>query len=77
LRAGEILEVALSEEDRAGLALLTLDERGNIANPDFDPGGGACCCGGTATPCAEGAALLEKSDDQAAGLKPLVVRPRG
>jgi len=77
VRAGEIREIALSEEDRAGLALLTLDERGNIANPDFDPGGTSCCCGEAATPCAEVAALLEKSDDQAAGLKPLVVRSRG
>lgn len=72
LRAGEVREVALSEEDRAGLALLTIDERGRIANPDFDPGGTSCCCGDAPTPCAQVAALLGKSGTEA-GLVPLAV----
>jgi MoaA/NifB/PqqE/SkfB family radical SAM enzyme/SAM-dependent methyltransferase len=75
LRAGEIREVSLSEEDRAGLALLTIDARGNIANPEFDPGGAACCCGDAPPPCVRVAALLDRSEPEAR-LAPLVVRPQ-
>ena len=45
VRAGEVREIALHEDDPAGAALLILDERGQIANPDFDAGGASCCCG--------------------------------
>ncbi|MGE4538663.1 MAG: methyltransferase domain-containing protein [Desulfovibrio sp.] len=60
LRAGEVKEIALYEEDRQADALFVLDAAGRIANPDFDAGSNACCCGTPAEPSAEVAALLDK-----------------
>ncbi|MHC1790315.1 methyltransferase domain-containing protein [Solidesulfovibrio sp.] len=45
VRAGEVREIALHEDDPAGHVLLILDEQGRIANPEFAPGGAACSCG--------------------------------
>lgn len=58
VRAGEVREITLHEDDPAGAMLLVLDERGRIANPEFDAGGGSCCCGPTPSPAV--AELLEK-----------------
>jgi len=56
LRAGEVREIELHEEDLRGDALLVLDEKGAIANPAFDAGGSSCCCG---TPPPVDAAMAE------------------
>jgi MoaA/NifB/PqqE/SkfB family radical SAM enzyme/ubiquinone/menaquinone biosynthesis C-methylase UbiE len=61
LRAGEVREIALHEEDLAGTSLLVLDTRGHIANPDFDAGGTSCCCG--PAPDSALAALVRKQPD--------------
>ncbi|MFP5257399.1 MAG: methyltransferase domain-containing protein [Acidobacteriota bacterium] len=58
VRAGEVREITLFEDDPAGAVLLLLDERGQIANPDFDAGGSSCCCGPTPSPMV--ADLLQK-----------------
>jgi MoaA/NifB/PqqE/SkfB family radical SAM enzyme/ubiquinone/menaquinone biosynthesis C-methylase UbiE len=72
LRAGEVREIVLDEEDLAGNALLVIDERGHIANPDFDAGGTACCCGPAAgTALTE---LLQKLPNHDA-LTPLALAP--
>ncbi|WP_428563185.1 MAG: methyltransferase domain-containing protein [Solidesulfovibrio sp. DCME] len=59
LRAGEVREIELWEEDLAGEALFVLDEAGAIANPGFQVGEG-CCCGAPAKPDAALTALLDK-----------------
>jgi MoaA/NifB/PqqE/SkfB family radical SAM enzyme/SAM-dependent methyltransferase len=70
LRAGEVREIALFEEDLAGDALLVFDEAGHIANPGFDAGGGSCCCGPATSPDAGVTELLAKLPPHA-GLTPL------
>jgi SAM-dependent methyltransferase len=72
LPAGEVREVELHEDDPAGAFLLVLDERGAIANPDFDAGGSSCCCG--PAPSETVAALLQKSSAQPE-LTPLNIAP--
>ena len=72
LPAGEVREVVLHEDDPAGAFLLVLDERGNIANPDFDAGGSSCCCG--PAPSDAVAALLQKTVEQPE-LIPLNIAP--
>lgn len=64
LRAGEVKEIVLTEEDLSGETLFILDEAGRIANPGFQVGEG-CCCGEPAKPDAALAALLAKQPDQA------------
>lgn len=60
LRAGEIAEITLHEEDRQGESLFILDEAGAIANPEFSLGTNACCCGVPAQPDATVTELLGK-----------------
>ncbi|OLN27720.1 tRNA (adenine57/58-N1)-methyltransferase [Desulfovibrio sp. DV] len=72
LRAGEVRTIVLYEEDLAGHALLVLDQRGNIANPDFTAGGTSCCCGPAAGQ--EVAELLQKLPNHEA-LTPLNLSP--
>ena len=74
LRAGEVREIALLEEDLAGEHLFVLDGEGAIANPDFQAGSGACCCGVPTRPDATVAALLEKLPTRE-GLAPFNLAP--
>jgi MoaA/NifB/PqqE/SkfB family radical SAM enzyme/SAM-dependent methyltransferase len=73
LRAGEVKEITLHEEDRLAEAIFVLDDDGRIDNPEFQAGSG-CCCGAPAEPSAEVTELLEKLAPTD-GLTPLTIAP--
>lgn len=62
LRAGDVREIDLYEEDLRGDNLLVLDAAGTVANPGF-ASGGSCCCGPAREADPAVAALLEISPD--------------
>uniref|UniRef100_I2PWP4 Putative Fe-S oxidoreductase n=1 Tax=Desulfovibrio sp. U5L TaxID=596152 RepID=I2PWP4_9BACT len=74
LRAGDVREIELYEEDLRGDALLVLDEKGFIANPAFDAGGSSCCCGAPAPADAAVTELLGKLPSHE-GLSPFNIAP--
>jgi MoaA/NifB/PqqE/SkfB family radical SAM enzyme/SAM-dependent methyltransferase len=71
LRAGEVREIALHEEDLAGDALFVFDEADGIANPGFTAGS-SCCCGPAASPAVT--ALLARLPSHE-GLSPFTLAP--